>query len=323
MNKTKMKLLYLIDIFTQQSDEFHPLSMQEILTLLEAKDIFAERKSIYEDIKCLQAWGLDIVFIKSPKQGYYLANKLLDSIEVKILVDAIYATEFMTIKKSQQLTDKLCNLISVYDAHQINLQKNSSTKKFKNEHIYYTIDTIQHAIQLNQSIEFRYFDITLDKQKKYRKNASFYTLTPYSLLYQNQRYYCIGYSSKYNNFIHYRVDKMDQVHQIDTDQPMQNFNLKNYISNNFEMTIGDVENISIQFDLSLLNVVYDQFGQDVFIEKIESSTFTINLSTTLSPTFIGWLIQFGSRAKVIRPKKLINQIETIINDVHQLYQKQE
>lgn len=316
-----MKILHLITLFNQYSDECHPLSMQEILTYLEEFDIVAERKSIYDDIQCLQAWGLDIIFVKTPKQGYFLSNKLLDSIEAKILVDTIYATEFLTTKKSKQLSDKLLKTISIYDANQINNQKNTSIKKFTNEHIYYVIHSIQQAIQANQGISFKYFDITFNKQKKYRKNASLYTLLPISLFYDNQRYYCIGYSSKYNNFNHYRVDKMEDISLISYDCPKTKFDLQKYVSLNFKMTLGDVENITLQFNRSLLNVVFDEFGQDVMIEKIDDNYFTINLSTTCSPTFIGWILQFGKQVKVIKPQSLIDQVQNLIMDVSTLYNK--
>lgn len=317
MNTTKLRLLYLIDLFKQDTNETNPVTMPDIQDYLYSKGIVAERKSLYEDIDTLKTWGLDIIYNRP--QGYYLASTDFDIIEIKLLVDAIASSDFLTKKKTSELQKKLLNCINHYDQESIKHQLFQNPNKFKNENIFYSLDTIQNAINKNSSIQFMYFDITIDKQKKYRKDSTPYHLIPYALLYENQRYYCIGYSTKYNNFSHYRVDKMDQVILQDDFNEKKNFNLSKYKTTNFNMTLGQIENITLEFDLSLTNIVFDTFGQDVFIQKVSPTTFTINLSTTLSSNFIGWLLQFGKKVKVLSPSSLIEDIKHLIDEVQEVY----
>lgn len=317
MNTTKLRLLYLIDLFKQDTNETNPVTMPDILDYLYEKGIVAERKSLYADIDTLKTWGLDILYIRP--QGYYLASSDFDIIEIKLLVDAIASSDFLTKKKTIELQKKLLSCINHYDQKSIEHQLFQNPNKFKNENIFYSLDTIQSAINKNSSIQFMYFDITIDKQKKYRKDSTPYHLIPYALLYENQRYYCIGYSSKHNNFSHYRVDKMDQVISLDDFNEKKNFNLSRYKTTNFNMTLGQIENITLEFDLSLTNIVFDTFGQDVFIQKVSPTTFTINLSTTLSSNFIGWLLQFGKKVKVLSPSSLIEDIKRLIDEVQEVY----
>lgn len=317
MKTTKIRLLYLLDLFRQETNESNPYSMPMILDYLDAKGIVAERKAIYEDIDTLKEWGLDILYTRP--QGYYLSSELFDSIEIKLLVDVIASSDFLTKKKTKQLQEKLLTCINTHDQETIRKQIFQNPNKFKNENIYYSLDTIQSAIYQNAAIQFMYFDVTVDKQKKYRKNSTPYSLIPYALLYENQRYYCIGYSLKHNNFSHYRVDKMDQVSLQPNSFEKKPFNLSSYKTKNFNMTIGDIEHVTLEFDLSLVNIVFDTFTQDVFIEKVNNSTFTIHVSTTISTNFIGWLLQFGNKVKVHSPQSLIDDIKRLIDEVQVLY----
>lgn len=317
MNENKLRLLYLLDLFKESTNETHAITMPDILDYLYSKGISAERKSIYEDIDSLKTWGLDILYNRP--QGYYLASSEFDTIEIKLLVDALAASDFLTKKKTLQLQQKLLHSVNKFDQENIKKQIFQNPNKFKNENIYYSLDSIQTAIQNNSSIEFMYFDITIDKQKKYRKDSTPYHLIPYALLYENQRYYCIGYSTKHSNFSHYRVDKMDHVIPKNDFHEKKPFNLTRYKTNNFNMTLGHLENMTLQFDLSLTNIVFDTFGQDVFIEKVTPTTFTINLTTTVSTNFIGWLLQFGNKVKVISPSSLINEIKQLIHEVQEVY----
>ncbi len=315
----KIKLLYLFDILKNHSHEFNPISMPEIIDFLDQKGIVAERKSIYEDLKTLQRWDCDILFTRSPKQGYYLISSPFDSVELKVLVDMIASAEFISPKKSQDLIKKCYSLIDESSAKSIQAQLHMSSKKKENEHIFYSIHTLQEAITLKKSVTFQYFDFSLKNEKQYRKNAQKYSLIPLSLIFENQRYYCIGYSTKYKTLTHYRVDKMDHVELETTFESLQFPSIDKYIHSNFKLTLGEIENVSIQFNNKVLPLVQDSLGNEIFLEKKSTDYFVINLSTSLSTTFISWILQFGVDAKVLKPKKLIQKIKTLTEEIHQLY----
>ncbi|MFV0379777.1 MAG: helix-turn-helix transcriptional regulator [Anaerorhabdus sp.] len=319
-NENKIKLLYLVDLFSKYSDENHILSMPEILDYLDQKGISAERKSIYDDIKILERWGMDIIFIRGKKQGYYLANSKLDLVEIKIICDMIASSQFLSNKKSKQLINKCCNLTSKYHKEVIENQVFLSDKKKDNIYIYYSIDKIQEAIIKKSSISFKYFDTTINNIKKYRKNAELYHIIPLSLLFENNRYYCIGYSKKHQSLTHYRMDKIEDVKIENKYELTKELSIKKYISTNFKMSLGEIENVSITFNNQLYSSVTDFLGNDLFLEKINGDTFTINLDTTISNSFISWILGFGNQAKINKPQKLINIIVAKTNEILKSYQ---
>lgn len=314
MNNSKLRLLYLLDLFRKHTNEYYPLKMPEIIDYLESHDLYAERKSIYSDINALKAWGLDILYSTKEPLGYFLVSSDFDTIEVKILIDAISSSEFLTKKKTDSLNERLLSLLNEYDQTEIKKQILLNPKKFKNEQVYYTLETLQNAIINNESIEFKYFDMIENQEKKYRKNADFYTLVPYALLYENQRYYCIGYSLKYNSFSHYRVDKMDNIQCIGKIEKIR-FSLSKYQSTNFNMSIGQVETITLDVDESLISTVFDSFGRDVIIQSLKHGTYTITIQTTCSLPFISWLLQFKTKIKVISPQSLIDEITHLLKEM--------
>lgn len=320
MNKTKLKLLYLMDLFNQSSNEFNPLSMTAILEHLDEKGIKAERKAIYEDIKTLQDWGMDLLFTRTPTQGYYLVNGAFDSTEIKILVDMISSAEFIGFKKSKEIIQKCLNLTNRFSAQSISNQIRLTPNKKENNHVFYSINTLQEAIAQKRKVTFQYFDFSLKNEKKYRKNATDYSFFPLTLIFENQRYYCIGYSEKYDNFSHYRIDKMDHVKLQEVFLLNKPFSVKSYVQSNFKLTLGDIENVTIQFNNGVSSIVQDAFGSELFLIKKEDETFTINLSTSLSPTFISWILQFGSKAKVLKPQKLIDMILSLTSEIQKEYQ---
>ncbi len=318
MNK-KIKLLYLMEFLYKESDELHPVSTPEIIDYLSHRGISAERKSIYEDLKLLQEWEMDILFTKSPKQGYYLASRTFELVDIKIIIDMLCSAEFISVKKTEELIQKCSTLLSQHDSNNLLQQLTFSPKKKENEHIFYTVDSLQKAITSHYSISFQYFDFYFKNEKKYRKNAQFYSLIPLALIFENQRYYCIGYSLKHHNLTHYRIDKMDEVHLQEYHPLDKKREVSHYIKTNFKLTLGEIENVSIQFDIALYSQVHDALGEDLFLEKKTDDYFIINLSTSLSPTFISWIFQFGASAKVLKPQKLIHILHQKCQDLIQLY----
>ncbi|NLC96723.1 MAG: WYL domain-containing transcriptional regulator [Erysipelotrichaceae bacterium] len=317
MNKSR--LLTLINIFTLYTDEYNHISMQEIISYLENEDIYVSRKAIYNDIKILRENGYEIQIIKGKQMKYYLLNHPLELVDAKLLYDSINSIEFISSNKRKEIIDKLFENISIYQKESILKTSKTNSKSYYNNEFLYILNDIQNAISSNKSVTFKYFDITLNKKKVYRKQQKKYTLVPYALVLINQRYYCIFYSDKYDSFSNYRIDKIDNLIINEQTYEKKPFNLDEYLSKSFNMFAGKKENITIEFHNELLNIVLDEFGLDILITNQNENTFTINITTTISNNFLSWLAQFGEKAKIINPSEIIERYKKHLNQILQLY----
>ena len=303
----KMKLLYLMKILVEQTDEDHPLTMQELLSALAEYDIQAERKSIYSDLALLGRYGLDIERIKEKTCGYYVASRGFELPELKLLVDAVQSSHFITYKKSSELIKKLSALTSSHQAKQLRRQVFVADRpKSINESIYYNIDAIHTAINGKRKITFQYFDYDLDKGRSYRRKGELYTHTPLALCWDDDKYYLICYSAKYDDFVHYRVDRMNHVsvcgEPADKLDPKR-FNVPRHIRQVFGMYSGAVVTANLRFDNSLVNTVLDRFGADVRLHG-NGDSFDVQVEVSESPVFLGWIAQFGGKAEILAPDSL-------------------
>ena len=259
----KLKLLYLKELFERQSDEEHLLSMQDILDALAARGIRAERKSVYDDILCLQQFGMDIVTVKGRHGGYFLASRTFELPELKLLVDAVQSSKFLSERKSMQLIAKLETLASQYAAGSLRRQVTVAGRvKTMNESVYYSVDLLHEAIQKNSRITFRYFDYDLNGARRYRPGL--YAASPYALCWQDENYYLIAHSERHG-LTHYRVDKMASISLTGEprymDAQMRDLDLSEYGKNVFGMFAGSREQLRLRFDRSLTGVVIDRFGR--------------------------------------------------------------
>lgn len=300
----KLKLLYLKELFETQSDEQHILSMQAIVDYLASHGIRAERKSIYADVACLQEYGMDIVLQKGPGGGYFLASRPFELAELKLLVDAVQASKFLSARKSMTLISKLSALCSKPQSEQLKRQLTVRDRvKSMNESIYYSVDRIHEAIAQNRQIRFRYFDWGVDRKKHERPGD--YVASPYALVWEDENYYLIAHSERHG-LTHYRVDKMTKLTIVDTPRVItdeaRSLDLSSYGKTVFGMFAGNPENVKLRFDNSLAGVVIDRFGKDVMLVPEEGGFFTVSAQIVLSPVFYGWLSSFGDRAELLIPQ---------------------
>ena len=300
----KLKLLYLKELFETQSDEQHILSMQAIVDYLASHGIRAERKSIYADVACLQEYGMDIVLQKGPGGGYFLASRPFELAELKLLVDAVQASKFLSARKSMTLISKLSALCSKPQSEQLKRQLTVRDRvKSMNESIYYSVDRIHEAIAQNRQIRFRYFDWGVDRKKHERPGD--YVASPYALVWEDENYYLIAHSERHG-LTHYRVDKMTKLTLLDTPRVItdeaRSLDLSSYGKTVFGMFAGNPENVKLRFDNSLSGVVIDRFGKDVMLVPEEGGFFTVSAQIVLSPVFYGWLSSFGDRAELLIPQ---------------------
>lgn len=307
----KLKLLYLLKLLLEATDDAHSLSVPQMIAELEKFNIHAERKSIYDDLESLRQFGIDIACKKTKTTGYYVASRAFEIPELKLLADSVASSKFITEKKSAQLIKKIESLTSKFQASQLRRQVYVSGRvKTANEKIYYNVDTIHQAITLNRKVAFRYFEYTVDKKKEYRHDGQKYVASPYALSWDNEYYYLIAFYQKYDNLSHFRVDKMESIDILDESRQElpdnRAFNLTEYSQKLFSMFGGEEKTILLQFDNSLIGVVLDRFGLGLTIHKADTNSFIISFDAFVSPTLLGWIFEFGDKVKVLGPHVLID-----------------
>ena len=318
----KLKLLYLKELFERQSDEEHLLSMQDILDALAAQGIRAERKSVYDDILCLQQFGMDIVTVKGRNGGYFLASRTFELPELKLLVDAVQSSKFLSERKSMQLIAKLETLASGYAAGSLRRQVTVAGRvKTMNESVYYSVDLLHEAIQKNSRITFRYFDYDLNGSRRYRPGL--YTASPYALCWQDENYYLIAHSERHG-LTHYRIDKMAKLSIADkprviTEQARQ-LDLTRYGKTVFGMFSGTPQQVKLRFRNSLAGVVIDRFGKSAMLVPDGESHFTFTTEIVLSPVFYGWLAGFGEQAEIMFPASVREDFADLCRRTLSLYE---
>ena len=309
----KLKLFYIIKMLSENTDEEHVLSTQDIIRKLEENDIKAERKSIYDDMACLIDYGYDIILKKGRiNGGYYLASRDFELAELKLLVDAVQASQFMTVKKSRELIKKLETLTSRHQAIQLQRQVYVAGRvKTENERIYYNIDTIYKAIAENKKITFTYLKWGLDKTLKPRKEGEKYELSPWALIWQDENYYLAAYDSFAEKIKHYRVDKMGSVsltqEKRDGKEQYDRINLAEYTKQTFGMFGGEEEVVTLKLTDQLIGVILDRFGKETDIRELEDGYFSVRIKAVVSGQFFGWLTGLGEDVKIVSPISVKNK----------------
>lgn len=311
----KLKSHYLQKILLEYTDPEHPMPMPIILERLEAVGIPAERKSIYDDIKLLEQLGMSVLYQKKAPSGYYVDNRPFELPELKLLIDAVQSSHFITKRKSDSLITKISELTSKPLAKTLSRRMYiSDPPKAFNEDIYVSIDAIHNAIQSGRKIRFTYFDYNTSKEREYRKDGAYYLLTPIALCWNSEHYYLIAYTAKYDSLTHYRVDRMDQV-AISKDAKdainTTDFDISAYTKRHFSMYAGEEMEALLRFDNSLVNVVFDKFGTDIRIMK-HGDFFEIYADVCNSPVFLSWMFQFGDLAEIREPKRLRQAMRDLV-----------
>ncbi len=320
----KLKLLYLTKILMEKTDEEHPITLSEIIEELSRYGVSAERKSIYDDLECLRVFGIDICTKKTRTTGYFIGSRDFELPELKLLVDSVQSSKFITHKKSLELISKIERLTSRENAKLLHRQVFVTNRvKTLNEQIYYNVDKIHDAIAANKQITFKYFDIDVNKSKAYRRNGEIYTESPISLTWDDENYYLITYKTKYDNYVHYRVDKMEGIEISETDRVFSSkpFDLSAYAKKMFGMFGGEETDVSIRFDNDLVGVIYDRFGMDIPIIKIDEKHFECSVRVAVSPHFLSWIISFGGKARILSPQSVIDELYALVKNVKNNYEE--
>lgn len=320
MTKTpnqKLKILYLMDLLFTNTDEEHPMAMRDIIEYLESCGISAERKSIYSDIEGLKLFGLDIL---SNAKGYYVVSREFELPEVKMLVDCVSASKFITEKKSEKLIKKIESLASRHEGYKLQRQVYIADRiKMANEDIYRSVDTLSDAINEKKKVSFKYFEYDTDKKKKYRNDGSDYVVSPYSLTVSDENYYLISHYPKYEQLTHFRVDRMTNIRV--TDEKCENienimgekFSIGEYSKRIFSMYSGEDSRVELVCENSMMNAVIDRFGEEVAVQKIDDEHFKVFANVDISPTFFAWVFTFGGKIKISAPENVKTEFNNTVN----------
>lgn len=312
-------------MFLERTDEKNPMTTKEIIDYMGKFGISVERKTIYDDVEALRLFGMDIVNRREKPAGFYLASREFELAELKILVDAVQSSRFITARKTSQLIRKLEKLASAPDAKKLQRQVSVENRvKTVNEGIYYNIDKIYEALSENRQISFQYYEWTVSKEMRLRKNGDRYLVSPWEMLWKDENYYLVGLDEKSKIVKHYRVDKMLQI-QVERElrngeELFRNFDAAQFSSRTFGMFGGTEETLCLEFENRYVGVIIDHFGTEVMIHKKDDEHFTTLVRVKVSSQFFGWLAGLGSGAEIISPENVRADFRIFLENALKKYQ---
>ena len=310
----KLKLLYLAKFLLENSDENHPVSTAQIISELSKKDISAERKSIYDDIEALRIFGLDIVQLKGKNGGYYIGEREFELPELKLLVDSVQSSKFITQDKTYKLIKKIEGLASAYDGQLLQRQVYINDRvKTMNESVYYNVDDIHTAIGHNKKIRFKYYKWDINKKLVPKRNGEWFVLSPWALVWDDEYYYMLAYDEWDEKIKHYRVDKMMHIGIEDEmrsgKEVFEKIDMAEYSKATFGMYNGVKTRVKIHFANHMCGVFLDRFGKDISFRTIDEGHSEVNVYVNVSPQFFGWIFSLGKDVKVIGPSEVVEQMK--------------
>ena len=318
----KLKIFYILDYLQRNSHEEHPVRASDLIAMLSRQhNISCDRKTVYSDVAALQEYGVDIVSIPGKNGGYYIASRNFELPELKLLIDAVQSSKYLTEKKSRELIEKLLTQCNEQDAKL--MKRNvlvSGRVKSMNETIYYSVDSIQEAITQNKQIAFRYFDWDFGGKRKYREKT--YVASPYGLCQDNENCYLLALSDRHG-ITSYRVDRMIDISLLDTPRipcpELTGKALIDHANRLFQMYSGDSVDVKLRFHNSLINVVVDRFGKDTMLIPDGDSYFNFTVRVAVSPMFLSWVMGFGNKAKILYPQSVAEKLIALCQEAMSQY----
>lgn len=317
----KLKILYILKILTEETDADHKLTTTELIDKLSGYGITAERKSIYRDLDTLAAFGYNIF---RDHGGCCLYSRTFELAELKLLVDAVQASKFITQKKSSDIIKKLSAMASRHDASELRRGVYVSERLKSSENsVIYTIDGLHSAINSNHMVTFKYLEWTPDKKKRPRHGGKIYSVSPWGLLWDDENYYLLAFDSDFGGIKHYRVDKISALRE--TDDPRQGYENYSrldpgaYSKKVFGMFNGEDDTVVVEFPESLCGVIFDRFGTDMTVFPVKPGVYSTALQVKVSDNFLAWIIQFGGKIKITSPARVRDRMIALIDSVKECY----
>lgn len=323
----KLKIMYLMKILLDRTDETHSITMPEIIDALEAYGISAERKSLYNDIENLRVYGLDVIGVQEDRTySYHIGNRQFELAELKLLVDSVQSAKFITEKKSNELIKKIESLASKYEASQLHRQVFVAGRvKTMNESIYYNVDSIHAAIAGNSRITFKYFKWNVDKDMELRHDGALYEVSPWLLSWNDGYYYLIAYDSVKGIIKHFRVDKMLDIklngRKREGEKVFNSLDMAAYTGKMFGMYGGEDERVRLECDNALAGVMIDRFGKDISLIRLDDKKFAVNVEVAVSRQFLAWIIGLGEGVKIVGAQRIVDMMNDEIDRLVRQYGK--
>lgn len=322
----KIKLSVLTQIMLEKTDEDHALTLPQIINELEKRDIPAERKSLYADFSDMsEKLGIDVVKEQRGRETfYYVASRDFELAEVKLLIDAIQASKFITEKKSNELISKIKGFVSEHQASTLSRQVYVQGRaKTMNESIYYNVDDIHKAIGANKKISFKYYKWDVSKKLVERHGGAIFTVSPWALTWDDENYYLVAFDELSSKMKHYRVDKMKHIEILDAErvgkETFKDYDMASYSAMNFGMYNGEKKKVRIEFENSMAGVFIDRFGTGISIMPTDSEHSSTVVDVAVSPQFFGWIFGLGNGVRVTAPDEVVDQLHQASAEFFQRY----
>lgn len=319
--ETKPRILYLLKILEQYTDEEHPLTTNQLIEKLNQEyGISAHRTTLAKDITALREFGIDIVTVRSTQSRYFIAGRKFELPELKLLIDAVQSSKFITARKSQAMIEKLQTLASEGQVDRLK-RNNYVANRIKpdNEQIYYIVDTMNDAINENRQISFQYFEYTGSKEKQLKNNGEVYQFSPYHMLWNGDYYYVLGYSKKHGKITTFRVDRIAETPEVLQEESIpkpEGFDLAEFTKSVFLMYDGEKAVVELRCDNSVMKNVIDRFGEDVMTSVCDMASFLVQAEVYAGPTFFGWVFGFGGKVRILGPERVKEQYRQMVLEAY-------
>lgn len=319
----KIKLLVLYDLLCRLTDENHALNTDEIIALLAEKKIAVSRKILLQDIALLNEYGYEVLTYKKKYHYYYVVNRHFDSAEIAFLADAVQASKLSATQK-QTLTNKLMTTMGDFQATELATAARFGTMpKRNNRHIIYTIDTLKQAIADNKKVSFKYYSLDYQKNKVYRNGGKRYFVNPLVVVWNKDNYYLVCYYDKHDGTATYRIDRMSEAQEESAERvyrkELDGFDIENYRQRVFSMFGGEEQNVDLQFDSAMLDDVFDKFGEDVNIVKVDDTTYRLKVPIQVSKTFFAWVVGTQGKMRILSPQAVCEQFNEFVTKIKEKY----
>ena len=320
-NHLKIKMLRLMEILRQETDENHPMKTSEVTARLGDFNIICDRRTVRDDVDLLIAEGYAVEQrMIGHEKAYYVADRSFSVPELRVLVDAVEASTFIPAGKSAELIQKIAALGGSHEAEVLSDRRICfNSTKHTNESIFYNVSMIQQALDEKKKLSFFYFDLNEKREKVYRKEKKRYCENPVSLVLNGDNYYLLAYSDKHKKLLSYRVDRMDSVNvepdAVSAAAGSYDSRLGSLTKEMFRMFAGKEKNVTLRFPPSLFGPVYDKFGEDTVLHPSTDGLYTATVRVQVSPVFFGWVFQFGGEMEIVSPKGVVEEYEERLSKV--------